>query len=323
MSIYNWGLNNIFMNSFIPMPVDPFGGLNPFCTGFERINPFFNFMTPQINIFPTFQPFIMPSFISPNSIFTSMPAMNYSMPFMSNPFNYTLPPSVYTAGLEGLNIPAFGKLSLQTCNTQNKRNTQNMQNSQNTYITRNTYSDNRIQEQIKTQTDKIFQNTGKLDKHFLNRVKQIAKNLNCDYKDLLAVMNSESGLRTNAWNGSTAVGLIQFTDPAIQELNNRYGLNLTKAKIAKMTPIEQLDLTEKLLIITKSYKFPKNAKLSAADLYSIVFLPGRADRDILCRKGEAFYNQNKGLDKDGDGVISKSDLSRHLAAKHVDESQFV
>ena len=325
MSIYNWGLNNIFMNNFIPMPIDPFGGLNPFCSGFGYPNSLFNFMMPQFNIFPSSQPFML--LPTNNSIFTGfLPSMNtnlFSMPFMSNPFNYTLPPSVYTAGLEGLNIPAFGKLSLQTCNTQNKRNTQNMQNSQNTYITRNTYSDNRIQEQIKTQTDKIFQNTGKLDKHFLNRVKQIAKNLNCDYKDLLAVMNSESGLRTNAWNGSTAVGLIQFTDPAIQELNNRYGLNLTKAKIAKMTPIEQLDLTEKLLIITKSYKFPKNAKLSAADLYSIVFLPGRADRDILCRKGEAFYNQNKGLDKDGDGVISKSDLSRHLAAKHVDESQFV
>ena len=79
MSIYNWGLNNIFMNSFIPMPADPFGGLNPFCTGFGYTNPFLNYMTPQFNIFSPFQPLTM----SANSIFTAMPVMNYSMPFMS------------------------------------------------------------------------------------------------------------------------------------------------------------------------------------------------------------------------------------------------
>ena len=103
MSIYNWGLNNVFMNSFIPMPADPFGGLNPFCTGFGYTNPFLNYMTPQFNIFSPFQPLTM----SANSIFTAMPVMNYSMPFMSNPFDFTLPPSVYTAGLGGGNFQIF------------------------------------------------------------------------------------------------------------------------------------------------------------------------------------------------------------------------
>ena len=135
-------------------------------------------------------------------------------------------------------------------------------------------------------------------------------------------MNSESGLRSNIWNGSTAVGLIQFTTPAINGLNQKYGLNLTKAKIAKMSPIEQLDLVEKLLIMAKSMKFPANKKLSAADLYSIIFLPARADRNVLCVRGEAFYNQNKGLDKNGDGKITKSDLAKHLSEKYVDESVF-
>lgn len=297
MSIYNWGLNNIFMNNFIPMPIDPFGGLNPFCSGFGYPNSLFNFMMPQFNIFPSFQPFIpLPT---NNSIFTGfLPSMNtnlFSMPFMSNPFDFVLPNSIYTAGLEGLNIPSFGSL-----------------------LTNKTSSDNVNNKTI----DNSFSNTQKLDKNFLNRVKQIAKKINCDYKDLLAVMNSESGLRSNIWNGSTAVGLIQFTTPAINGLNQKYGLNLTKAKIAKMSPIEQLDLVEKVLIMSKNIKFPANKKLSAADLYSIIFLPARADRDVLCVRGEAFYNQNKGLDKNGDGKITKSDLATHLSGKYVDESQF-
>ena len=170
--------------------------------------------------------------------------------------------------------------------------------------------------------DRSFQNSEKLDSNFLNRVKEIAQKLNCDYKDLLALMNSESGIKTDNWNGSTAVGLIQFTDASVAELNNKYGLNLTKEKIARMSPMEQLDLVEKYLTIAKSYNFAPNERLSAGDLYAITFLPGRAGQDILCRRGEKFYSQNKGLDLNNDGVISKQDLENKLAKKHINESIF-
>ena len=135
-------------------------------------------------------------------------------------------------------------------------------------------------------------------------------------------MNSESGIKTDNWNGSTAVGLIQFTDASVAELNNKYGLNLTKEKIARMSPMEQLDLVEKYLTIAKSYNFAPNERLSAGDLYAITFLPGRAGQDILCRRGEKFYSQNKGLDLNNDGVISKQDLENKLAKKHINESIF-
>ena len=143
-------------------------------------------------------------------------------------------------------------------------------------------------------------------------------------------MNSESGLNPNAWNGTTAVGLIQFTDLSIADLNNKYGLNLTKEKIAQMSAIEQLDLVEKYLTIAKSYSFSPNARLSAGDLYAITFLPGRANREVLCTKGEKnangqllnYYESNP-LDVDGDNKITKSDLEKHLAKKHVNESIFV
>ncbi len=304
MSIYNWGLNNIFMNNFMPMPIDPFGGLNPFCSGFGYPMSSFNFMPSQFSIFPSFQPFTMPSFTSCNSIFSggfsSMPlnmnASLFSMPFLSNPFDFNLPNSLYTGGMGGFNFPVFGELTKQT----NKNNSN-----------------------FRKDVDKGFQNSQKLDKKFLNKVKKIAKKLNCNYKDLLAVMNSESSLKSNNWNGTTAVGLIQFTQPAITELNKRYKTNLTKAKIAKMSPMEQLDWVEKLLTLSKSYTFAPNAKLSAADLYAITFLPGRANQEVLCKNGENFYKQNKNLDKNNDGKITKSDLAQHLSKKYVNESLFV
>lgn len=68
--------------------------------------------------------------------------------------------------------------------------------------------------------------------------------MNCDYQDLLALMNSESGLNPKATCGSY-VGLIQFGDAAITELRTKCGCKgLTKEKILNMSRIEQLDLVE-------------------------------------------------------------------------------
>ena len=166
--------------------------------------------------------------------------------------------------------------------------------------------------------------TGRLDRNFLNKVKQVAQNLNCDYKDLLAVMNSESGLNKNARNPLGAVGLIQFTDSSIAELRRVYGINVTKEQILNMSAIQQLDLVEKYLTIAKRYSFPANARLSAGDLYSIVFLPGRANRDILCSRGEgnSYYENNAPLDLNHDGKITKNELAQRVNSKRVNESIF-
>ena len=52
--------------------------------------------------------------------------------------------------------------------------------------------------------------------------------------------------------------------------------------------------------------------MSAADLYSLIFLPARANREVLTAKGENFYSANAGLDMDGDGKITKSDLNKRI-----------
>ena len=307
MSIYNWGFNNFYINSFMPTPYWGGCGCNAFNSGFSFgiLNSLFNYSIPQMNTFSFMPQFSMPLFTPYNNIFAM--ANNYTMPsFTPALFNYNIP-SLFSQ------LNTFNNYTNELNNIINNNNFDFLLKQKKSNNNRTT---------IPMEIDRSFQNSEKLDSNFLNRVKEIAQKLNCDYKDLLALMNSESGIKTDNWNGSTAVGLIQFTDASVAELNNKYGLNFTKEKIARMSPMEQLDLVEKYLTIAKSYNFAPNERLSAGDLYAITFLPGRAGQDILCRRGEKFYSQNKGLDLNNDGVISKQDLENKLAKKHINESIF-
>ena len=156
----------------------------------------------------------------------------------------------------------------------------------------------------------------KLDKEFLDKTKAISERIGCDYKDLLAVMNSESGLKANARNSNGgATGLIQFMPDTARSLGT------TTDQLAKMTPVQQLDYVEKFLEQNKKQAGMDGKKLSGADLYSLVFLPGRANRSVLTQSGEKYYSPNHGLDLDKDGNISKADLARRVASFYVDESK--
>lgn len=146
---------------------------------------------------------------------------------------------------------------------------------------------------------------------FSAKVEEVAKNINCDPNDLLALMYSESGLNPKTTASSTgAVGLIQFMPSTANDLG------YTTSEIKNMTPVEQLDLVEKYFKKTDYYM--KGEKKSAADLYSICFLPGRADREVLTTKGESYYSYNSGLDLNKDGQITKSDLNNRLDKKYAE-----
>lgn len=144
---------------------------------------------------------------------------------------------------------------------------------------------------------------------FMYKVQKIASELKCSTEDLLAVMNAESGLNPAA--GTNAVGLIQFTEPAITTLN-QHGCNITKEELRKMDAIKQLDYVGKFLKIAKSFSFSANDKLSAGDLYAIVFMPGRAKRSTIASSSESYYKANKGLDINKDGIISKDELAQRV-----------
>ena len=157
----------------------------------------------------------------------------------------------------------------------------------------------------------------KLTKSFLEKTKQVAQRIGCNYKDLLAVMNSESGLNSKAQNKKGgATGLIQFM-PATAK-----ALGTTTDALRNMTPEQQLDYVEKFYLMNKRTYVKSNRQLSAGDLYALTFLPAYVNQEVLTSKGHKFYGANIGLDTNGDGQITKSDLSQRVVRKQVDESIF-
>ncbi|MCI1273376.1 MAG: hypothetical protein LKG27_02955 [Clostridiaceae bacterium] len=156
----------------------------------------------------------------------------------------------------------------------------------------------------------------KLGPEFLAKAKEIASRLGCDYQDLLALMNSESGLNSSI--GSKYVGLIQMSASAAASVGT------SQWALKSMSPVEQLDYVEKFIMNMKvKAGFAPTQPLSAGELYALVYLPGRARRETLCTKGEAYYNCNKGLDYNHDGKITKTDLANHLAQKSVSDNSFL
>ena len=163
----------------------------------------------------------------------------------------------------------------------------------------------------------------KLGPEFLAKVKEVAKNINCNYKDLLAVMNAESGLDPTKKNnaGHEMYGLIQFSADSAKALKT------THAKLIAMSAIEQLDYVEKYYKSWIKEKGWEGKRLSAADLYALVLAPGRAGKDVLYTKvtNKKQYTANKGIDihfGNGDGKIDKNDCEAFIASKQVNESIF-
>lgn len=139
-------------------------------------------------------------------------------------------------------------------------------------------------------------------------INEVAQRINCDPNDLKAVMYSESGCNPAAVNSSSgATGLIQFMPSTAKRLGT------TTQQLKNMSIEQQLPYVEKYLSTTKKdAKIPQSQKLDAGTLYSLIFLPAFANREILCSAGSKYYNANKGLDKNKDGQITKTDLANRL-----------
>lgn len=149
-----------------------------------------------------------------------------------------------------------------------------------------------------------------LTDEFYAKVINISKNVKCSPDDLMAVMNLETNrtFSTSVKNpGSTATGLIQFTEASAKDLDT------TTSNLAKMTPEQQLDYVEKYLLNwKKKNNFSNNDTLTAGTLYAMVFQPANAKKEVLAYKGTEEYSKNKMLDVNKDGKITKDDLSEKL-----------
>ena len=130
---------------------------------------------------------------------------------------------------------------------------------------------------------------------------------------LAAVISSESGWDPRARNPSGgATGLIQFMPQTARDLGT------STDALAEMSVAEQLPF------VAKFYARSKRKLTRCGDVYMFTFLPAHAHREdafVLARRGDAehvvpgtnirqsvLYEQNRGLDANGDGVLTVGDV---------------
>ena len=160
----------------------------------------------------------------------------------------------------------------------------------------------------------IFGN--KLTAEEQQKVRDVAASLGADPNDLMAVMAAETGgtfdpAERAGKNG--AVGLIQFTNTAITEMNK--GLprdqQLSKASLEQMSFTEQMDhVQDYLQTMMDRYNGPANP--DRGDLYAAVFSPALVDNSDTSRiygGNSREYRANKSLDTNRDGWITRNELT--------------
>lgn len=148
------------------------------------------------------------------------------------------------------------------------------------------------------------------DPDFNRKVDKIASSLGVDSKDLIAIFKQESGVNPAAVNPmSGATGLIQFMPSTAQRLGT------STDELKKMTAVDQLDYV---------YKYFKmvgvRSGMSLGDLYMAVFMPayvGKSEDTVLGQSGASgfsgkVYAQNKGLDRNKDGMITVADVKQSV-----------
>jgi hypothetical protein len=146
----------------------------------------------------------------------------------------------------------------------------------------------------------------KVSPAFRRRVIEISAELGMDPNNLMAAMAFESArtFRADIENPmSGAVGLIQFM-PATAK-----GLATSTAALKRMTPVAQLEFVRR-------YFLPQKGRLNDLnDVYMAILWPravGRPASYVLFVNGSRQYSQNKGLDVNFDGVVTKAEAASRV-----------
>lgn len=145
------------------------------------------------------------------------------------------------------------------------------------------------------------------------KVEDIASNLDVNPEHLFKAMAFETGgtfdpaVKNKA--GSGATGLIQFMGSTAKELTGADTKQAALKILGDMSATEQLDYVEKYL---KPFKGKLN---SVDDVYMAILYPKAVGKDseyALFKEGTTAYWQNRGLDIDKDGVITKAEATNKV-----------
>jgi peptidoglycan hydrolase-like protein with peptidoglycan-binding domain len=143
---------------------------------------------------------------------------------------------------------------------------------------------------------------------FKEKVVKIAADLGTDPNFLMAIMSFETGQtfspkKKNPASGAT--GLIQFMPTTAKALGTSI------QKLVQMTAEEQLDVVAK-------YLAPFKGRMKTLeDAYMAVLFPkgvGKGSGFVLFKKPSVQFKQNKGLDLNGDGLITVGEAAAKVRA---------
>jgi len=142
------------------------------------------------------------------------------------------------------------------------------------------------------------------DTDFMVAVNTVSQKYQIKPEDLLAVMYRESALDPAAVNKSSgATGLIQFMPKTAESLGT------TTSALRMMNRAGQMQFVDKYF---EQVGLPKGA--DRGTIYAYVFLPGIAAKgtntlaSVNDPNTKKYYDANRGLDKNNDGLITIDDL---------------
>ena len=146
---------------------------------------------------------------------------------------------------------------------------------------------------------------------FKSKVIQISGVLGCDPSHLMSAMAFETGETfspsiRNPQSGAT--GLIQFMPTTAKSLGT------TTDDLALMSAVAQLDFVAKYL------KPFKGKMQTVSDVYMTILFPkavGRPEAFVLFKSPTKTFKQNKGLDANKDGQVTKGEAAAKVHAKLV------
>lgn len=165
----------------------------------------------------------------------------------------------------------------------------------------------------------------KLDKKFGNgfasKLEDVAANNGMKVRDLVGLIQSESGFNPYVENAYGYVGFFQIHESYFPS----YGT--TKEEYLQMSPVEQLDIVNKRLedLISNCAHGHKN--LTGGDIYAMNFMPACVFDEngnyqqpdgqgggIFKVVNTAYGEEN--LDTNGDGVLSTTDMQKWMEKKY-------
>ena len=141
---------------------------------------------------------------------------------------------------------------------------------------------------------------------FATALTDVAARLGLEPSLIAAVMSMESGFDPRAKNASSdAVGLIQFMPKTASALGT------SSSALERMTAVQQLPFVEKF------FRAKGIRSDVPGDYYLATYMPvfvGSSDNTVVATRGQPEYDQNAGLDSNGDGVITVGDVAARINA---------